>query len=723
MLLTIAACACVVCMHAQSHKLVPEDIETKYVFPETDWDIEVKIHRTVYYDKDDQKTPHGAFTAKGVGKADQYRGHYNSRGKFIPNYRVTGSLSYSASGNYKEGKLDGVIKIHAVQTFTSPHAYSYDHTLTAQYDNGVPCGTWTASYNINDGDGKRAATYVATMDKNGHVSSVRNSAGTCTFNYTGKEEEWTFNETTKTYEVYTVTGKWEGVNYVNDYNMDVFKRLNGDETKPDEEAMAILKGLSSGAMSRSDAIDKGYCVQHLNAWNSDFVAEWQDVVRGVDLYEFDLSKGNKNNYHSTMCHRWQLERTKLLSYDEVLKKIGDREISDKDLQTINENYIVVHEGWNDNRTYYFNHEVKAQLIALLEEKLRVEAYADSLANKLKALNERLKKDYSEVKVFKDELEVVEKQCCAEELLKSKDTTRLQHALKIAETIAGTMDIILDGCVAKNEVLKALKKSDSDLSNVYDNMTKFRVVDCPQDLEGVSAYHAEMEVWRANLDQLKISVNECLAVRQQSQQYDAVIKASKCPNLLSVYNSATEPKLTEDMDTNISKAKEWVSSQKDFMLVDSLYSEQLKKDEAIILKCGKTFSDIKKTYTKAKSEIDVEPKANLPMTITNLRKLNAIQDGCLAFLQEKEKVLATDATLTEQGKPYKNIAKVYQKFFKDADLTWTPSATTATLLMVQQVQNVIGEAYASPKAAELDKMVKEDKNKTIENVLVIIQKNK
>lgn len=93
-----------------------------------------------------------------------------------------------------------------------------------------------------------------------------------------------------------------------------------------------------------------------------------------------------------------------------------------------------------------------------------------------------------------------------------------------------------------------------------------------------------------------------------------------------------------------------------------------------------------------------------------------QDTCLKFLSLRDEITNKNNVLSG-NKTIKNIAKIYDIYMKSADLIWTPDLNCCDKLRkVIDVQNQFLTAFKALNATELDKKIKNLKDKSLENVL-------
>ncbi|MBQ1874273.1 MAG: hypothetical protein II144_01085, partial [Paludibacteraceae bacterium] len=209
-------------LFAQSKKTEPVSFSFTMNF-ESGYSVDVRVKTSAYYDENDEKAYHGAFTASGSEN--------------VNNNGVTGKFSYSASGTYKDGYLDGPIKITKNEYVANRRASAkIDASLSGAYKDGVPVGTWTISYGgSSTGEGKATLNYTLTF-KDGEVASVVNNDGV------NVRLEPTEGKD-KDVHYFLISGTVEKTTFKKGYDATDFKRITSEWSKLDDDARAALDDL------------------------------------------------------------------------------------------------------------------------------------------------------------------------------------------------------------------------------------------------------------------------------------------------------------------------------------------------------------------------------------------------------------------------------------------------------------------------------------------------
>ena len=162
----------------------------------------------IYYDEDDNVVKHGPLRIN----------HKHNLSSRVGQKCI---IAYTVSGNYVNGKLDGVLSVEKSVTI-SAGVLKVKGTLN--FVNGVPNGTWTFAESANM-RGRTETTKLVMIIKDAKIVS---------FNINNGEECFTMNSDN------TFSGKLRGDVYKNSLNTSTFIRKTGEMTKPDETAKNLI---------------------------------------------------------------------------------------------------------------------------------------------------------------------------------------------------------------------------------------------------------------------------------------------------------------------------------------------------------------------------------------------------------------------------------------------------------------------------------------------------
>ena len=188
---------------------------------------------SIYYDNDDNVIKHGPLKIN-------YKHDLTSR----VNQKCI--IAYTVSGNYVNGKLDGVFSLEKSAT-VSAGVLKVKGTLN--FVNGEPDGTWTFTETVSGGGQTGSAKLVMVIKDKKLVSCDINN---------GKECFTTSNN--------TFSGTHDGKVYKNGINTSEFIRKTGEKTKPDETVANLINGFVAGTISESDIIAKGFGFERSQPW-------------------------------------------------------------------------------------------------------------------------------------------------------------------------------------------------------------------------------------------------------------------------------------------------------------------------------------------------------------------------------------------------------------------------------------------------------------------------
>lgn len=190
----------------------------------------------IYYDDDDNVIKHGPFKIN-------HKSDLTSRAQ--GNKCV---IAYIVSGNYVNGKLDGVLSLEKSATI-SAGVLKVKGTLN--FVNGEPDGTWTFTETVSGGGQTGSAKLVIIFKDKKLIS----------FNINDGNECFTINTDNNTF-----SGTHNGKVYKNGLNTSEFIRKTGEKTKPDETVTNLINGFLAGTMSESDIIAKGFGFERSWPW-------------------------------------------------------------------------------------------------------------------------------------------------------------------------------------------------------------------------------------------------------------------------------------------------------------------------------------------------------------------------------------------------------------------------------------------------------------------------
>lgn len=701
-------------LFGQSHKLHTAKINYSLGI------YRIPVDCKAYYDEDDNEIYHNTFSAKD--KSDGFE--------------------YSISGNYTDGLLDGNLNI--LLKYYDKHIYNLNNniidlgetvltrSLTASFKNGVPIGEWIVKENehsIIKNKSINKSYSIKAKYNDGEIESISTSEGSkLTFTLNSIDSTETDSEIVK---LYNPSGKWGDETYIKGIITSKFERKNGQVSEPDEETQNILNDISAGDMSY-DLIDKGYTVKQYSDITDDIFSDWNYRLAhgGFRISEFNTtvpengfifidSFQNKYRYYA-----WILKRVKLKSAEEIIELLESKITLDENcIQQIYNNYIGK-DYFDLDDDYYFNNIDKGIIIEYLEKRIaeqkKVYSMRDSLRNEIDMFIE----SYQNYSYLRDEIYSFERICQGNIVYNTEispsDTTKLKECLSLVpicnDICKNTVDLYQTG----KAILSKSRTIDPQLYETYSNIYREYGVECPRTANELESYLQRIIQWNEEQKMIEkyielYSLVPFNSTKILSSSHNAIVKSYKTAE------EANEIKFSGDINKSIENVEAWLAKQNQYVVLDSLFGVALKNHILIAEMSGEDFADVNKNYIKYRKENHIEVTENLEMSIEKANKLISIQDGCINFINEKAKILETDARILKDGNVCKNILKVYKKYMKEVDLTWTETVDIQYLLDIESIQRKFENAIADPNVLNLDKEVKSSKDKSLNTVLDIISK--
>lgn len=97
-------------------------------------------------------------------------------------------------------------------------------------------------------------------------------------------------------------------------------------------------------------------------------------------------------------------------------------------------------------------------------------------------------------------------------------------------------------------------------------------------------------------------------------------------------------------------------------------------------------------------------------------LNTIQ----GFNENTKRINANNEQIITEGKAYKNISKAYKAYMKSVNLSWVGLDTNVKLEKVLDIQGMFAKAISATNAVDIDKRIKDSKDKSTDAILKIIE---
>lgn len=231
-----------------------------------------------------------------------------------------------------------------------------------------------------------------------------------------------------------------------------------------------------------------------------------------------------------------------------------------------------------------------------------------------------------------------------------------------------------------------------------------------DFEKAQKIHSkwdEVEELRNQKIEISHELNKC-----KKGKYSDVYKA------YSLFGDKSRVK--DDVDKDLAAARYNYNIAQSFFYILSLRKRIDNTDLVIAQQAGNDFSDINKSYLSYRKKYDVKMSQDLSETLNRLNALLATQDSCLFFIDLRKSIANNNIQITG-NKNASNIVKVYNAYFKKVEIGWTSdSDANEKLRKIIHVQNIFKNALSKPNVAELNTAVKKLKDKSLENVLKVLE---
>ena len=385
----------------------------------SDW---ISYNVPIYYDENDNVIKHGLFKI-------------NYKRDLTAKVGQKCIISYNVSGNYVNGKLDGVL---SVEEGTTIKEGSIKTKGTLYFANGVPVGTWTIS----------------------EIGTIGNKSETKTCSITIKDDILvSYNDGENNYKLNsdgTFSGTLKGDVYKKSINTNKFVRKTGEITKPDATAQSLINAYIAGTMSESDLITKGFAftghrwIYSCNFNNLRFYYNKLDIGEfsddGIPAREYTSDNTLDKIIKSTeeklkYSYAYTLKRANIISTEELIAKASTlknaKEVSESadEIKWSDNNIIsyIYEYGTNQiyisNDIYNFTDEAKSKL----EETIKEGLVEWSVEQKRIAEEERIEQERiaEEKRIAEERLQALEKlkkqvQPICDYLISAKTSTSVSY---------------------------------------------------------------------------------------------------------------------------------------------------------------------------------------------------------------------------------------------------------------------------------------------------------
>lgn len=700
---------------------------------------------TYYEDEQGNYVKHGKYNVNCSTVAEGWN-------KYAREYQK-GKINYTATGNFKNGYLDGLLKITYAATSKSSSANNTTTTtLTLNFKNGMPHGNWKrVSY---DNGKSNVEQYFSVNFTNGILT------GSFVF---GSDIKGQFNQNGE------FDGKWidhnAERNFINGIFISEIIRKDGEvvERTPIDET-EIATDYANKLIDSVELYEMGYKMDTYEYkttrtyWS---IERWMKLIlyEGVwDLYRIGGDKTLEKDYPNKVYGKDIYKLTKdrdvarlndkdfeqyISLVDSILNNVFFENNPNKDITSANQLWISIYptatqkERLTNLYNDYVNklRPVKIEKIKeeeRLEEERRIAEEKRLAEEKRKAIKESyctlittaldklvdLSNDRAGMKLFGPEI-VISADCnnnykfwkkifSSSHDLSDKLGTQLKDFFPIKNYTIDTVDI--EQRVAYCTLEKYDKKEGSQYWQTPIYFTSSNI-----DLDRSFVFSKAIRIrgdWDVIRDLQKTIEEQKNLIEENSEKVFADISSS--------YNSRHkkfELKVVEDdLKATIAYLTEIVNIQKSYLTFIKLREQVSSKQNQILESCGKDFADVSKLFSAYIKKYDLTISADTTESYNRLQKLITIQDSCISFIKLRKTILDNDTKITSL-KSAKNILKVYTTYMKSADKMWVAELNCCEkLLKTIDIQQQFLKVLESPNAKELDLKVKKLKDKSLDNVL-------
>lgn len=686
---------------AQTRKTqVKEQTFTKW-FPNVELSDDVTLKTNIYYDADDNEVRHGAASVKHSRNLN-----YNG---------VVGKLTYTASGNYVDGVLNGAVNISMLESFSRPKSVSFTTILVANYANGVPTGTWKIEEIATMGAQKETYSLVITYGADGVIRTLKSSNG---------NRDVVFNADS------TFSGTYKGEKYIHNILVSKFRRINGNHTELDEDAKKILNAYNNGEITKDDLINYGYLMMSAGNDLSD------DLYASSDSYLDDIGLGifkNKYRYRELCPEVYyiprELARVKLTPTTKIFDILQQPDYQKKNIRSwedvieydISNNYVedLAHYG-----RYYFDNSTRDSVLQYINTIITNIEYREQLLSVLREKKDSVNTLSEQYSYLRDEQQTFQKVYDAVRWYETPDTTTIKNTIQIA-------DVVLDICHTTTKFytdvttyLQKVKEVSPQMYQFYSEKFAAYNDTCKNctTLSNFTNYHSRIQSYRTEFDAFRDVISLLQTMGDNQTAIEAYSKNKVVADVVKLYKQVEKndaPEMNNDVFVMQKNVANFVNQQKQF--IDIIHSRItiVENDAKIAQLAGKTYADVLKAYDAVRKQQDISVSLPLSGSCSRLQDILTMQADCESFIAERAKIYNLDIEIKEAGKDYKNISKVYTTYIKGADMAWSKDVSIEKLRSIQDTQHIFLKSLQSANVSEKDTAIKNTKDKGIDNILKII----
>lgn len=659
----------------------------------------------IYYDDDDNVIKHGPIKI-------------NYKNDLTSHVRQKCIIAYKVSGNYVNGKLDGALTLEKSAT-VSAGVLKVKGTLN--FVNGEPEGTWTFTESATSGGETMSAKLVMVIEDKKIVSCNINNG----------EECFTINNN-------TFSGTHKGKVYKNGVNTSEFIRKTGERTKPDQNAAKLINGYLAGTMSESDLIAKGFSFERRHPWEDfdyDNIRYYIGKLMASHFMDEEQYISYSEAIHNTAHNRdlnpaLTLKRVNVKSAEEMIAiantvKNSQRVSEGTDEITWYENsskwyryYYGTNEIEIEREFYYFTDETKLKFEEAIKEILVArheildaqekenclsfvkETFDNYLLNKTLAEYEA-RYGYNRITIKNTSIFPVLSYSILG--MEKSDNPDVSYYVKIRANVAVAQELTL------KEIFTSSKKPKSRPYITYDVVVRVTSKD-----DRIYAYLDENYVKIRNdydvINDLDVKIEE----------NDQLIKELAKSSFKSNYNAYTTFRKRQNFSVNDNDLKSSIKAREEMIAVqegikdfNEMLGEILMTDANINTKLSDKKDMLKayQAYVKTR-DLSWSPK-------WDRERLNGyilVQKNCLEFSDLRTRINDNNVKINSKKSSAPNIVKAYTAYSSTCDIAWSPNVDFENINSFISVQERCVALMSQENIAEIDKSVKKQKIKDIEQIL-------
>lgn len=647
----------------------------------------------VYYDDDDNEVKHGAFNV-------------------VDNFSKNGAvLTYKASGNYINRKLHGSVTLEKNEKVPS-RKLSIQIKGTVNYENGVPNGKWTFSEIATLGS-KKGTKSCTMVFKNGYLVSYNNND-----NY-----NFTLNENLN------LTGKIDGIEYEKGINMTYFVRKTGSDGELEENQKMLLKDFLSGKTTKEDLMNEGYIFELERApiISSDLTGYFGELQIGEfseDPYERIMPQFAGDYVELTLeriSYPQKLKRVNIISTDAIMKELEEAVKSDnfgfdpyrlysRDnfLIELSENKISY---YRNHHECYFTDETKAKITEYLKDlyEKKIKSYLQRQFEYSKNCGADILTAFCPVINY----EILDIESSENGFIAKCKLNKFISETEGYETYKTEAYFDEDGKIQSGSFNK---EQSVRVENDWDKIRNLR----PQIKTNTIKLKGEKDKFLSDVVSAYLKYHKSYNFEVGDNTRDCI---SRLESFVKVQNQCFEfielRKKINANDVSISRNK---TTHKNIVELYDTYFKAVDLTWNSDEKVKDKLAEVIATQDRLIQILSSEYALLLDVTIVE-EKIVDLQSmfDCFATIDLRKQRNENNGAIMQQAGQCKNIAKLYDTYFKETNLSWT-SVTGAKDVLVEIIagQEQLKSVLSTEKASLLETAIVEEKISDFKSVLQCIE---